>query len=541
MKLKFLTETKNVFIIEDGFTTGGIVSSEGTVLIGCDDRLTPEIIRGLGLPEVTAILCCDHRRSNNAGILNFPEAKKYINENSCDLIIHPELWWENPANRWHIYNVTNDGDILPYGTGAHNVKKITDNEEITIGDVKITALLTPGDTDYSMSFLYENCKKMVFCGGLLWKGGKLPYLYRLTKNAPNQVEYHGFLRGIPVWKQSLDIIARGDILIPYLGGVIDGPKKDVETFRNNIDKLFDSYADISAVNYYFPDSWDVKIKMDRAKEKDFPPYVKHIGGQCNLVISKSGSAIAIDCGGEHVTDTLLAMIESGEIKSVDAMYITHYHDDHVDGCEYFRKHFDCPIYADETQSDILKNPRFYRLPCISPVSVDVTPLADGYSWRWEEFELTSFWFPGQTLYHDALLVKSENESILFAGDSFTPAGIDDYCAYNRNLFLPDEGYFRCIKILRKYMPDNIINQHVMKAFEFTVAQLDYMEANLSERIKIMKDLSPWDNVNYALDEYFVMTYPYGTDNVKISDYVGDVKCETGPHGIRVYIGDVYLG
>ena len=57
MKMRFITE--KIFIINDGndkgFTTGGIKSENGTILIGCDDRLTPEIIKSLNLPEVSAI------------------------------------------------------------------------------------------------------------------------------------------------------------------------------------------------------------------------------------------------------------------------------------------------------------------------------------------------------------------------------------------------------------------------------------------------------------------------------------------------------
>ena len=52
MQTKFITE--KIFIINDGnkksFTTGGIISENGTILIGCDDRLTPGIIRGMNLP-----------------------------------------------------------------------------------------------------------------------------------------------------------------------------------------------------------------------------------------------------------------------------------------------------------------------------------------------------------------------------------------------------------------------------------------------------------------------------------------------------------
>ena len=555
MQIKFLTE--KIFIINDGndksFTTGGVISGNGTILIGCDDRLNPAIISGMNLPEVTAILCCDYRRSANAGILNFYEAAKYANKNFYGLLAQPELWWENPENRWHLYHLKNDDDILPHG--ASNVNKVLDNGQIILGGIKITAELTPGDTDYSVSyFLEDDGVKVVFCGGLLCKGGRLAYLQRLTQQEEN-FDYHGFLRGIPRWKKSLDIISRADIAVPYLGGIIDNLKSDIVEFNKNIDEYYESYADISSINYFM--DWGVASKMKRGQEKEFPGYVKSIGSQCNIVRSKNGNALAIDCGGADAADKLLDMIKKGQIKSVDALYITHYHDDHVDGCEYFRRHFDCPIYADKIQADILKEPMRYRLPCISPVSVDVTPLEDGYSWRWQEFELTSFALPGQSLYHDGLMVKNtdNNDIIFFAGDSFTPAGIDDYCAYNRNLMIQGEGFFKCISILRKYMPDYIINQHVGCAFSFTCGQLDYMEQNLTGRFDILSKLSFWDNINYALDEHFIMAYPYEQNNsdgveILISDYAGKIKCEIIPpkhtgkkniYGVRVYIGDIYLG
>jgi len=53
--------------------------------------------------------------------------------------------------------------------------------------------------------------------------------------------------------------------------------------------------------------------------------------------------------------------------------------------------------------------------------------------RWHEFQFTFFDFPGQTLYHDGLLVQHDGaDRPLFAGDSFTPSGIDDYCLQNRD-------------------------------------------------------------------------------------------------------------
>ena len=95
---------------------------------------------------------------------------------------------------------------------------------------------------------------------------------------------------------------------------------------------------------------------------------------------------------------------------------------------------------------------------------------------WKNFELTFFYFPGQTLYHDGLLMENKNgEAIFFTGDSFTPAGIDDYCFQNRNMLHEGTGYLYCLDVLKKF-PTHVLlsNQHIKPLFTFSRQQLDHM-------------------------------------------------------------------
>jgi len=166
-----------------------------------------------------------------------------------------------------------------------------------------------------------------------------------------------------------------------------------------------------------------------------------------------------------------------------------------------------------------------------------------------------------------LSIKNKNETVFFAGDSFSPSGIDDYCAYNRNALAEGCGFFKCLKILNECKPDYIINQHIPNAFNFTGGQFAYMENNLRERICIIKKLSAWDEINYALDEFFIMAYPYeqngeGDVEIKINEYIdindgpdsagreSNIKYEIVPpkmknkkrvYGLRVYLDGIYLG
>jgi hypothetical protein len=162
--------------------------------------------------------------------------------------------------------------------------------------------------------------------------------------------------------------------------------------------------------------------------------------------------------------------------------------------------------------DILQHPGAYRLPCLTlnPIpKLDVMP--EGHTVRWKEFTFTFHDFPGQTIYHDALLVEKDNAGkIFFIGDSFTPSGIDDYCLLNRNLIHESMGYLYCLDVLRKIPPQTLItNQHVVQPFRFSAAQLDHMTAMLVKRKALLAELLPWDEPNYGIDERWIRFYPYG--------------------------------
>jgi hypothetical protein len=202
------------------------------------------------------------------------------------------------------------------------------------------------------------------------------------------------------------------------------------------------------------------------------------------------------------------------------VFITHYHDDHTDKVSELVKQFGCPVYASQQSADVLMHPAAYRLPCLTSNAIsNLTAVPDGHKMRWKEFDITIYYFPGQTLYHDALLVEKDGgEKIFFIGDSFTPSGIDDYCLQNRNFLHPcgelveskGTGYFYCLDILHK-IPANclLINQHVLEPFCYSKDQIEYMTKVLEKRRQILADLFPWDEPNYGIDEQWARIYPYG--------------------------------
>ena len=171
-----------------------------------------------------------------------------------------------------------------------------------------------------------------------------------------------------------------------------------------------------------------------------------------------------------------------------------------------------PVYVTKELKGILENPGAYRMPCLTnrPIQ-NLTIMQEGQEISWKDFKLTFFYFPGQTFYHDGLLCeKSNGEAIFFTGDSFTPAGIDDYCFQNRNFLHPETGYLYCLDFLKKLPQDVLLsNQHLKPLFTFSRQQLDHMTMVLQKRNSILKDLLPWDNINYGTDEQWMSLYPHG--------------------------------
>ena len=122
--------------------------------------------------------------------------------------------------------------------------------------------------------------------------------------------------------------------------------------------------------------------------------------------------------------------------------------------------------------------------------------------------MTAYHFPGQTYYHGGLLVEGRGVRMFFSGDSFTMAGIDDYCSGNRNLLGGDVGYEKCLRLIQELKPTHIFNCHVDPAFDFNDAEIACMLDTLAEREKCYTELFPWDHANYGMDEHWVRCYPY---------------------------------
>jgi glyoxylase-like metal-dependent hydrolase (beta-lactamase superfamily II) len=500
------------------------------VVIQKDDaRLSVYGVSDRDSPRMEQVLLTHHRRdvawaarlAVDAGAAAVAPAAE------ADLLAHPGTFWNAfTQNRFHDY-AQQSTKIL--ASPLEVDRWVKQGDIVNWRGLQFQVLDTPGYTRGSISYLTKlDGKKIAFTGDLIYGEGQLVDLYSFQDEIPDaQVRgYHGYGGRLAQLLESLKLIAlhQPDIIVPARGPVIRDPAKAIETLTLRVKALYRSYLSTNALHWYFKQD-RMQICADRILEKGFPvtlmPYCHYeetpewiwIKSTSRLIISDSGHGFLLDCGGQGVIDGIDQLIESGTVTQIDGIFVTHYHDDHTDMVEAASKKYDCPVYATREYIDILRNPAAYHMPAMTSNAISNLKLVgNGQSIRWNEYNFTFQFFPGQTIYHGALLVRRKGEPpVFFIGDAFSPSGVDDYCVLNRNLVGEDEGFLLCLKKVERIKEDTwLINEHIPHVFRFNDDEMLYLKSHYRARRNMLKELFPWDNPNYGIDEQWAVFYPYGT-------------------------------
>jgi glyoxylase-like metal-dependent hydrolase (beta-lactamase superfamily II) len=436
-----------------------------------------------------------------------------------------EAFWQGfRESRFHDYGQQTTKVLatpLPVG------REVKGGDEIPWADLTFRVLDSPGYTRGAVSYVAEiDGTTVAFTGDLIHGDGRLLDLYSL-QDFPRDGKgagYHGFGARLVDLLASLERLAaeEPDLLVPARGPVIREPRAAIERLTARSRAVYTNVLATDALRWHFGDE-NLMARarsvlgpaahidsMETAELRELPEWVIPIEN-ARVIRAADGSGFALDCGYGKILDEMKGLVASGTLTSLDHVWVTHYHDDHTGAVPDLVEAFGSTVYAVHELVDVYENPRAYRLPAATARAIPVTArLQSGATWRWKEFELTAWFFPGQTLHHQALLVTHDSgESLLFVGDSFSPSGLDDYCPQNRLFLHEGMGYLRCLDLLRSLPPGTwLVNQHVPPAFRFSPVQLDRMEGSLRERMELVRELSPWDDPNYALDEGWARIRPY---------------------------------
>jgi len=395
-------------------------------------------------------------------------------------------------------------------------------------DLEFKVIDTPGFTRGAISYLCNiDGKKIAFTGDLIYGDGQLIDIYSLQDEIKelNIGGYHAFAGRMAVLIKSLRLIKNEnpDIIIGSHGDIIYNPAEAIDKLINRLQRLYSNFLSTTAYRWYTGNEKQYllaeRMQLDSTLVDWMPlaqtmdesniPWLIHEDNSV-LITSHDGVSFLIDCASKNTFQKLLDIWGNNSLGGIEGIFVTHYHNDHTMLIPELVEKYNCPVYVTKELEDILVNPSNYSLMGLIGETINnIEVVPEEYKMKWHEFEFTFYNFPGQTIYHDAMLVENNGDKIFLIGDSFTPTGMDDYCLQNRNIIQDGKGYFYCIDVLRN-MPDDVwlLNQHVHKLFQFSPTLLDFMEQKLKERETILAELSPWENINYLIDEQWARFYPY---------------------------------
>ena len=436
-----------------------------------------------------------------------------------------DYWQDLTGSRYHDY----EQQATKWPTEPLLVeRRVKGGDSFDWHGIRIQVLDSPGYTRGAVSYLARiDGADVAFVGDLIYGDGQILDIYSMQDKIEevNVRGYHGYAARISDLIQSLEKIADldADMLIPARGPVIEHPDEAISKLISRLQRLYENYLSVNAFRWYTGQETQEKMAarvLPRVMPVDWMPYaetsenpdwlIHH--GNSKLILSADGTGFLVDCGSKAVFEDMMSPGLKFPFSNIEGMFITHYHDDHTDYVNGIREKYNCPVYVTPEMEDILGHPAAYRLPAMTSSPIDsLVIVRDGQRMKWKEFTFTFHYLPGQTIYHDALLVEKEGGGKIFlVGDSFSPTGMDDYCLLNRNFIHPGMGYLYCLDLLRGLPGDcRIVNQHINPPFTFTTEQLDFMTNKLNDRKNIMRELFPWDEPNYGVDERWARIYPYG--------------------------------
>jgi glyoxylase-like metal-dependent hydrolase (beta-lactamase superfamily II) len=503
-----------------------------SLLIGSGDGAILEAAKKLGLGPIEWVLYTDHHRDQCAGaaLLKRSGAKIAVPAAEAEFFRNATGIW-NGADTILYDRMNFRPDLFILRSSVAPDRELQPGEVFHWEGLDIEVLPTPGPTDGSVSYLLESDgKKLAFTGDLIYGPGELWNFYMLQKRFPGmRGDYWGFGGAAPELEKSLDLVLARQpaMLVPAHGGVMREPSEAVARLKKNLHAALANYMRTAAWRLYFsgkfydvpekftlPDNSRPPAALDVPMLPTLPlpqaPSWFHYAASTSWYLqAEDGNIFLLDCGFYPLLESLSQLKSKGTIKGIDAIWITHYHDDHDQSINEVRRQYGAKFYVQKELQDVLENPYAYSMPALTPQCIHVDhALEEGEVINWKGYKLTGYYFPGQTIYHDGLLIEHAGTSIFMTGDSYADFGIDDYCSYNRNFLGPDEpGYEQCYRLLLKLKPDMLVASHW--------GPIPYSEENLRKGLELFEnrralfaDLFPWDDPNFGLDPYWVRAYPY---------------------------------
>ena len=485
-------DTCNVYVIKRGRTG---------VAIDCGSGKWLDFLGELGIDRVAWVLFTHHHRDQCQGAQRVlaSGAKVAVPAEEQRFFGEVEDYWRT-VKIYRRYEFKPDFFVLRQSLSRID-KTVADGEALEVEGLRMEAVATPGHTPGSMSYVVEVAgKKVAFVGDLIHSPGKLWNAYSL-QYAYADCGYQGA-------NETLDSLGRlmaagVETALPSHGVVIT----DLAAARITLGEH------VRALVWYFtslkPKAGPWFSEQVRDSSMETPDWLRvHGGRSCYsyTLVDEAGHGFMIDPAMEESWE---GVVSDERIKTVERIWITHYHDDHVLMTNKVRERYGAEVWAHEKLVDVLEQPRAYNLPCLmeEPIKVDRV-VREGESFSWRGWDCKAYNWPTQTYWHAGLLMQRDGVKYFVSGDGlYHPQhGADDNCR-NYLRLEEDDGMVYSGKLLRELRPDYVLGGHGRRWRTYE-EDFDYLLMHARQLRPVVEALVGQEDANFGMDEQWAHCYPY---------------------------------
>jgi glyoxylase-like metal-dependent hydrolase (beta-lactamase superfamily II) len=503
--------TDHVYRFDDTCHVYAVIDGGAALLIDFGSGAILDALAGIGITTIRAVLMTHHHRDQGQGLaaaaargipIHVPHAEQ-------DLFHSVDHHWR-ARNVDNNYNMRQDRFALLEPVPVAGT--LRDYQTVDFGGLRVEVIPTPGHTIGAISLRVSvDGQTLVFCGDLIAGEGQVWSL------AATQWTYNGG-EGIAATVASLVALKAHapDLLLPSHGKIMHDPQAAIDRTVAALWELLQARRH--------------NLRLFQFIDAPYRALTPHLlfnqtsESRAYALLSQSGKALLIDFGYDFTTGlgagtdrgsrrpwlyTIDKLKTRHGVSHIDAVMLTHFHDDHVAGVNLLRDTLGVECWAAENFADILQRPHHYDLPCLwyDPIPVDrVLPLEQAI--HWEEYTFTLYALPGHTRYAVAIAFEVDGKRVLASGDQYQGAG-DEYNYVYQNDYDIDD-YIASAALYRRLNPDLIITGH-WEPLEVPPGYFDNLDARGTLLATLHRDLLPLETVDTGAGGFCAVLYPYQVD------------------------------
>lgn len=510
------TDACNVYVITDG---------EAAILIDGGDGSVVEQLQEIGVKRLEWVLYTHHHREQCMGHdrLAAAGARAAGPERERSLFETPLQFRKAKPSLNDAFSVHGASYVRPPIRPVKLDQVFKPMDVFTWRGREFWCLQTAGNSPAGMSYLLKTAKGWIgFSGDVMLAGAKMHTWF------DSEWDY-GSGKGIYTLLESASLLEGFEpaLLLPSHGPVIDRPRRDLTDYRNKLKHLarlykhrdtlpsFDSAeSDRVSRPSEVPHLWRISPHLFKYKGQNHSP-------NFTLLIADSGRALMIDAGIDPKTldATIEAARERLGLKGIDAVLVTHMHGDHCVHAPHVREKHGAKLWTLDRVAPPVQEPERFEY-CAMPWSyrAEIGPIRfdrlfkPGEKVKWEGYELTVDWMPGQTEFGCCITGMIDGKRVAFTGDNIFADAADPaqdghtaLCA--RNSAILEEGFIYAADYLKKLKTDILVGGHSYVMDNPAELIERYRAWGVAMR-EAFEAVSPAEDYRITFDPYWVRADPY---------------------------------